>query len=488
MILAGLVLVNAIGETTRVRKRTLSPSRVTLRQRVVLGLKAGGIFCAMCILWAFWSCQSWAEFRTLLDAASSPTLRDIAIVASVVVVVCICGMLWGQSSRETSEGRGTQASREPFHFWRSATVVTLGALCLLAVPSIATRLDPNIQKSIARLHGDVLNARDLATQRRGYYEELDVARTENWQWHIAEDPEGWREGDKVFFRDRHDFLLREIVPSVSTALGNAKITSNHLGMRDREYDWAKPQGTYRIVLLGASNDMGFGVKDEETYENVAEDHLNQQPPPPGYSRYEILNLSVASYSILQRVLRLEESGFDLQPDAAILSVSAADEQFLASHLRKALIAGLDPPPEYRAIIERAVRGGGVNGKMPAVMIERRLQPYATELWQWSFHRFAQQCRQHGVRPLILYRPVPVDFAGVEPAIRSKALELARAEGVEIIDLSPAFDSVTDRNTLILGKWDDHTTPLGHRLLAETLYKDLVQVLESTPAPVSSTSK
>jgi len=488
MILAVLVLINAISETTRVRKRTLSPSRVTLRQRVILGLKAGAVFCAMCLIWAFWSTQSWAEFEALLDAASSPTLRDLAVIGSVVVVVCICGMLWGRSSRETSEGRGTQANREPFHFWRSATVVTLGALCLLAIPTLATRMDPNIQKSIARLHGDVLNARDIATQRRGYYEELDVGRAENWQWHVAEDPEGWREGDKVFFRDRPDFLLREIVPSVSTVLGNAEITSNHLGMRDREYEQAKPPHTYRIVLLGASNDMGFGVKDNQTYENLAEDHLNQQPPAAENSRYEILNLSVAGHSILQRVLRLEERGFDLQPDAAILSVSAVDEQFLASHLRKALIAGVDPPAEYRAIVEKVVRGAGVNGKMPAVMIERRLQPYATELWQWSFHRFAEQCRQHGVRPVVLYRPAPVDFTGTESALRSKVLSLARAEGIEVIDLSPAFDSVTDRNTLILGKWDDHTTPLGHRLLADELCKDLVPILESRPAPTSSINK
>jgi hypothetical protein len=36
--------------------------------------------------------------------------------------------------------------------------------------------------------------------------------------------------------------------------------------------------------------------------------------------------------------------------------------------------------------------------------------------------------------------------------------------------------VTDRNKLILGKWDDHTTALGHRLLADKLYEDLVPLL------------
>jgi len=150
-------------------------------------------------------------------------------------------------------------------------------------------------------------------------------------------------------------------------------------MRDREYESIKPAKTYRIVLLGASNDMGFGVNDDQTYENVVEDYLNQRLSNPQYSRYEILNLSVAAHSVLQRLLRLEQEGFALQPDAAILSVSAADMQFLPANLRKALIAGIEPPPEYRDIVESVVRKAHVNGKMPPVMIERRLQPYVTEL-------------------------------------------------------------------------------------------------------------
>jgi lysophospholipase L1-like esterase len=251
-------------------------------------------------------------------------------------------------------------------------------------------------------------------------------------------------------------------------------------MRDRQYEKMKPANTYRIVLFGASNDMGFGVKDDQTYENLTENLLNSHPPNPRYSRYEILNLSVAGYSILQRVLRLEEAGFQFQADVAILSVSAVDEQFLASHIRKALILGIDPPPGYQEIVKEVVRKAHVNGKMPPVMIERRLQPYASELCAWAFRRFAQQCAQHGVRPLVIYRPAPADFAGQEAAIRGATLQLARAAGLEVIDLAPAFDSVTDRSSLILGKWDDHTTALGHRLLADELYKDLVPLLFSSP--------
>src|SRR6266480_2772268 len=448
MILGVLVLVTAIYEMTRVRKRTLRPSRVTLRQRLILGLQAAGVFSLMCILWAYWSAQSWAEFETLVDAASRPTFREVMIVLGALLLICVCGMVWGWSSRETSEGRGTQATRAPFSFWPSAATVAIGALCLLTAPTIATRAFPGFKPVVARLPGGVLNARDMALQRRGYYEELDVARTDNWRWQDAEEPEGWREGNKVFFRTRHDFLLKEIVPSVSAVIAGAPITSNHLGMRDREYEKIKPANTYRIVLLGASNDMGWGVKNDQTYENLVEDTLNSRVPDARYSRYEILNLSVAADSILQRVLRLEQEGFEFQPDAAILSLSAVDEQFLASHLRQALIQGIEPPPEYHQIVERIVRGGHVNGKMPAVMIERRLQPYANEHCQWSLNRFAQQCVQHGVRPLVVYRPAPADFSGLESSTRSKMLGSARAVGLEVIDLSPAFDLVADRTSLM----------------------------------------
>jgi hypothetical protein len=320
----------------------------------------------------------------------------------------------------------------------------------------------------------------MAQQRRGYYEELDVGGMDNWRWQGAEEPEGWNKGKKAFFRERSDFLLRDILPSTSTVLGGVACTSNSLGMRDREYEKAKPANTYRIVLLGASNDMGTGVKNNQTYENLVEDTLNSRVPDARYSRYEILNLSVAADTILQRVLRLEEEGFEFQPDAAILSVTAVDELVMASHIRKALIRGIEPSGEYRDVVQSMIRRAGVNGKMPALMIERRLQPYVTELCRWSFQRFAQQCAQRGVRPIVIYRPLPADFSGMEPAARSKILGLARDAGLEVVDLSPAFDSVTDRSSLVLAKWDDHTTALGHRLLADKLYERLVPLLFASP--------
>jgi len=60
---------------------------------------------------------------------------------------------------------------------------------------------------------------------------------------------------------------------------------------------------------------------------------------------------------------------------------------------------------------------------------------------------------------------------------------ARRAGLEVIDLSPAYVAVQDRSTLILARWDDHTTALGHQLLAETLYQEIVPLLVTRREPV-----
>src|SRR5262249_47044560 len=154
-----------------------------------------------------------------------------------------------------------------------------------------------------------------------------------------------------------------------------------------------------------------------------------------YPRYEILNLSVGGYSILQRLLRLEQEGFEYQPDAAVLCTAAVDQEFLVNHLRKALAFGFVPPSGYREPLNQIAHNAGVDGKMPGVIIDRRLQPYVAEINAWAFRRFAEQCRQRGVRPLVVYRPAPIDFEGLEQTGRSEVHRLAQAAGLDVIDLT-----------------------------------------------------
>lgn len=474
--LAVLVLVNGLYEASAGKRLALSPSRVTIRRRLILGLKTAATFIVICTLWTVWSAESWSELRGLADAASNPTLGELAIIAAGLLLIAISGMLWGRSGRETSQDP-LPVSAVPFRFWHSAAGITAGAVCLLTAPSIALWAVGVPRGFATRLRSDGLNARDMDVQRRGYYEELDSARADNWHMRAEKMPKNWTEKD-VWYRKRQDFLLLDVTPSTSAALGGTRASSNQFGMRDREYNQAKPIGTYRMVLMGSSHDQGTGVKDDETYENRVEDRLNHELPNPNYSRYEILNLSVGGDSILQKLLRLEQTGFGFEPDAVLFSVAAMDRYFVAEHLRKCLTRRIDPPPGYRGFLGEIVRKAGVTGKMLDVMIERRIDAYVPEVYQWTFRRMKGQCEQRKIRPLIVFRPEPVSFKGTEASRGREIAAAARSIGLELLDLSSAFQSVSDSNQLITAKWDEHTNALGHQLLAEKLYEKLLPLLRA----------
>ncbi len=80
----------------------------------------------------------------------------------------------------------------------------------------------------------------------------------------------------------------------------ARFTTNRWGMRDRDYEKQKPSGVYRIGIIGGSYGMGPGVEGHQTFEQLAEDRLNQETPGSD-TRYEVLNFSVGGYFPIHRL-------------------------------------------------------------------------------------------------------------------------------------------------------------------------------------------
>jgi hypothetical protein len=469
-ILALLVMANAVYETKTVRRRTLNPSKITLGRRFRLGLQTIGTFLVISILWTVWSSQSLGELQLLAEYAARPTASDLAIVLGGLAVIGVAGMIWGQSSRDTSEGRPAPTSRGPFHFWRSATAVGVCSACLFAVPLLNSMKSPVIRTVPAALRSDKANARDQDLQRRGYYEELDIAQVNQHRWRPDGTPNDWYTGRRVIYHLRSDFLLNELNPSVSGILAGAMASTDSLGLRDREYTREKPPGVHRMLLVGASHEMGTGVKDDETFENVLEDRLNREQTDATGLKYEILNLSVGDTSLFQKVARLEAVGFGFEPDVVILTVYAPDRLFILPKLSRILRQNLEAPSGYREFLSEIFRKAKVDSDTPDLVMQSRLRPYIPEMYEWLFRRFVDQCEQRGIRALAIYRPQPH-----EPFHPPEYLEierLTRAAGLELIDLSGVFDSVADRNTLVLAKWDDHTNARGHKMLADALYERL----------------
>jgi len=101
-----------------------------------------------------------------------------------------------------------------------------------------------------------------------------------------------------------------------------KISSQ--GLRDREFPYAKPTGTTRILCLGDSFTNGFGVTVEQTFSKLLEAKLGDESSslPPG--QWEVINAGVAATGTAQQLAYFEHEGSRYQPEHVLLAFSPND--------------------------------------------------------------------------------------------------------------------------------------------------------------------
>lgn len=90
---------------------------------------------------------------------------------------------------------------------------------------------------------------------------------------------------------------------------------NSQGLRDREHNYRKPPGTFRIAFLGDSCTWGYGVNADERYVDVFARKIQQQTT----RAVEVINLGTTGYGTDQEHLLLLKEGIKYQPDVVVLA-------------------------------------------------------------------------------------------------------------------------------------------------------------------------
>ena len=120
-------------------------------------------------------------------------------------------------------------------------------------------------------------------------------------------------------------------PNTSAFLMGVDVRINSQGLRDREYSLAKPAGVYRVLILGDSTTLGWGVKAEDTAAKILERELGP--------RFEVINAGVGNYGTVQEFSYYKTRGRLFHPDLVILQYFINDPEpvpqlkggFLADH-------------------------------------------------------------------------------------------------------------------------------------------------------------
>jgi hypothetical protein len=510
-LLGTLVLGTALWEQWRGSQRAAQRAQRGFGRALRVALCTIATFVTLITMWTYWSSQSSDELWTLLSAARNATVPSVLAIIAGLTGLGLAAVLFGGSTAERTEfSPGTQRTARPFVFWRSAASVSAGGAALAAFAILPSQISP-LRDSYAgevmiSLGQDRLNEKDLSSLTRGYYEELDVTRNDA-AVRIALVPGPHWPITKLQGSTK-DFMLFDVIPDTSLNVNGRPVSFNHWGLRGPPCEQTKAPGVFRIAILGSSREVGHGVGDDEHIGRLLEKSLNEHDTNDRIRRFEVLNFAVEGYGCPQKLLQLERKVIHFRPDLVMFFIARKEAERTADNLSRVLTERvaltLKTPPNFssssgprseteeveipasvRDCVNRLFVEAQVDATMLRSQIERRMMPYLLGFHRELFQIFARQCANHGVRGCFAYLPEVKEFKYLHAATRNEVIESAHDAGLPVLDLFNSYQSVADRNSLMVMPeakyrlrslkregFDDHPNAEGHRLLAQELYRAL----------------
>ena len=101
------------------------------------------------------------------------------------------------------------------------------------------------------------------------------------------------------------------------------------GVRDRAHPLEKPEGVFRLAILGDSVTLGAGIEARQAFPQVLESRLEEQGRP-----VEVFNIALWGWSTRQERLAYERIARPYKPDAIILAVCLNDIPELQNNLSR----------------------------------------------------------------------------------------------------------------------------------------------------------
>jgi hypothetical protein len=97
--------------------------------------------------------------------------------------------------------------------------------------------------------------------------------------------------------------------------------ANSHGHRDQDVSLHKPDGIFRIMIIGDSFTVGANVEERDAYPSVLEELLTQQVSP----KIEVINTGIGGHSPWQYAQYLEHYGLEFKPDLVVVGLFVGND-------------------------------------------------------------------------------------------------------------------------------------------------------------------
>ena len=163
-----------------------------------------------------------------------------------------------------------------------------------------------------------------------------------------------------------------------------KIIINSKGLRDKEYSYSKPDGTFRILILGDSMTAGLAVPRKNLFTEVLEQRLNDN----NNGDYEVINAGVPARSVPEELRYYLNEGYKYESDLVLLAFYIGNDVRIpnseASQIK--VVANRIVPKESLGFV----------GRIKAVLAHSHLYRFVGNIIPSVFPSFASLLRKEGL--------------------------------------------------------------------------------------------
>lgn len=265
------------------------------------------------------------------------------------------------------------------------------------------------------------------------------------------------------------------------------MTTNSRGMRSTgEHTGEIPEGTYRVICLGDSFTMGWGVSDDETFPHLMEESTET---------IEAINMGCGAYGAQQCYLWYLRDGLELETDVLLLCVINDDFRRMAPRNKSAdgtprpivdLRDGelqLTRPTSARSVVTK---------RNPVIRFLKDLSTYRL-LLSWARQSYgrrpvaeahfvpaseamlrdlARRSRERSQRFYLVYLPSLWELPDGSRLLDTWLREFLEEEGIGLIDLSTTFAGLSPSERRILYLPDGHFSVYGTRMASKGIIEGL----------------
>ncbi len=276
------------------------------------------------------------------------------------------------------------------------------------------------------------------------------------------------------------------------------LTNNARGFRSLEEHSAEvPPGRTRVVCLGDSFTLGFGVDDQDTYPAQMQRLCPQ---------VQAVNMGLGGYGLGQDYLWYQSDGAALATDVLVFVFIDADMNRLAMDEfggfpkprldledGELVVRNVPVPRRFEAEGSAEAREGWFDRLALVRLARERAAPVARvppspEEWRHTLDvagaimsALARQSAERGQHFLMVYLPKGQRASRRASAVAAWAARCSAASGIPLIDVGAAFRELPPEELARMFLPNRHLSEEGNALVARLLLHELAESIEGFPA-------